>query len=151
MELIGWGYTICFAICYIPQIVKSIRTKRVDDISISLFILSLAGYICACIYTIDTIGINIILLTNYIFGATCSLTMIVVYFMYRNRLNTSIIDMVDFNNSSYYRFLKKERQEIDKLKWIESEKRGYDIGIEKAVLIWIKTYRYKWICSMSKK
>ncbi len=151
MELIGWSYTICFAICYIPQIVKSIRTKRVDDISISLFILSLAGYICACIYTIDTIGINIILLTNYIFGATCSLTMIVVYFMYRNRLNTSIIDMVDFNNSSYYRFLKKERQEIDKLKWIESEKRGYDIGIEKAVLIWIKTYRYKWICSMSKK
>jgi uncharacterized protein with PQ loop repeat len=151
MELIGWTYTTCFAICYIPQIVKSIRTKRVDDISISLFILSLAGYICACIYTIDTIGINMILLTNYIFGATCSLTMMVIYFMYRNGLNTCIIDMVDFNNSSYYQFLKKEQQEIDKLKWIESEKQGHDIGKEKAVLLWVKNYRCKWVCSMSKK
>ena len=71
--------------------------------------------------------------------------------MYGNRLNTGIIPMMDFNNSSYYQLLKQERQEIDKLKWIESEKRGYDIGKEKAVLIWVKNYRCKWICSMSKK
>lgn len=71
--------------------------------------------------------------------------------MYGNRLNTDIIDMVDFNNSSYYRFLKKEQQEIDKLKWIESEKQGHDIGKEKAVLLWVKNYRAKWVCSVSKK
>jgi len=83
MHIIGWVYTICFAICYIPQIVKSIRTKRVDDISISLFILSLAGYICAGVYTIGTIGINIILLTNYIFGSFCSLFMIITYYWFK--------------------------------------------------------------------
>tara|TARA_R110000772_G_scaffold94214_2_gene191926 strand:+ start:202 stop:657 length:456 start_codon:yes stop_codon:yes gene_type:complete len=151
MEIIGWVYTICFAICYIPQIVKSLKTKKVNDISISLFVLSLIGYICAGAYTISSIGINAILLTNYIFGSICSLTMIIIYFMYGNRLNTDIIDMVDFNNSSYYRFLKKEQQEIDKLKWIESEKQGHDIGKEKAVLLWVKNYRAKWVCSVSKK
>ena len=151
MEIIGWVYTICFAICYIPQIVKSLKTRKVDDISISLFVLSLIGYICAGVYTISSIGINAVLLTNYIFGSICSLTMIIIYFMYGNRLNTGIIPMMDFNNSSYYQLLKQERQEIDKLKWIESEKRGYDIGKEKAVLIWVKKYRCKWICSMSKK
>jgi len=98
MEIIGWVYTICFAICYIPQIVKSLKTKKVNDISISLFVLSLIGYICAGAYTISSIGINAILLTNYIFGSICSLTMIIIYFMYGNRLNTDIIDMVDFNN-----------------------------------------------------
>lgn len=151
MNIIGWVYTICFAICYIPQIYKSIRTKQVDDISISLFILSLAGYICACIYTIDTIGINVILLTNYIFGATCSLTMTVIYFMYQNRLNTSVMSNTNFSNSSYYRFLKQEQQEIEKLKWIESEKVGRDIGENKAVFLWTKNYRSKWVNSLSKK
>jgi len=151
MNIIGWVHTICFAICYIPQIIKSIRTKQVDDISISLFILSLAGYICACIYTIDTIGINVILLTNYIFGATCSLTMTVIYFMYQNRLNTSVMSNTNFSNSSYYRFLKQEQQEIEKLKWIESEKVGRDIGENKAVFLWTKNYRSKWVNSLSKK
>ena len=151
MELIGWIYTICFAICYIPQIVKSIRTKRVNDISISLFILSLAGYICACMYTIDTIGINVILLTNYIFGATCSLTMMIVYFMYRNRLNTNVMSDINFSNSSYYRFLKQEQQEIEKLKWIESEKNGRDIGKDKAVFLWTKNHRTKWLDGLPKR
>jgi MtN3 and saliva related transmembrane protein len=83
MTIVGWFYTICFAICYIPQIVKSLTTKKVDDVSISLFILSLVGYISAIIYTLGDIGFNIILVTNYIFGATCSLIMIIIYLWYR--------------------------------------------------------------------
>lgn len=149
MDIIGWVYTICFAVCYIPQIVKSIKTKKVDDISISLFVLSLIGYFCAGIYTIYTIGINAVLLTNYIFGSICSLTMIIVYFMYRYRLNTDIMAAGNFKNSSYYQFLKQEQQEIDKLKWIESEKEGRDIGKQKAVFLWIKNYRSKWLINRS--
>ena len=72
MIIVGWIYTLCFAICYIPQIVKSIRTKKVDDISVSLFVLSLLGYISAIIYTLSDIGFNLILITNYIFGAISS-------------------------------------------------------------------------------
>ena len=145
MEVIGWIYTVCFAICYIPQIVKSIKTKKVQDISISLFVLSLIGYLCASIYTICTIGINAVLLTNYTLGSICSLIMIIVYFMYRYRLNTDIMATDGFQNSSYYQFLKQEQQEIDKLKWIESEKAGRDIGKHKAVFLWNKNHRRKWM------
>lgn len=85
MTIIGWFYTLCFAICYIPQIVKSLTTKKVDDVSVSLFVLSLLGYIAAIVYTLGDIGFNIILVTNYIFGALCSLIMIITYICYRKR------------------------------------------------------------------
>ena len=85
MEIIGWFYTLCFAICYIPQIVKSFKTKKVDDISVTLFILSLTGYIAAIVYTLGEIGPNIILLTNYLFGSLCSLIMIITFFYYRKK------------------------------------------------------------------
>ena len=85
MIVIGWLYTICFAVCYIPQIVKSLTTKKVDDISVSLFVLSLLGYISAIIYTLSDIGFNPILITNYIFGAICSLLMIIIFLCYKDR------------------------------------------------------------------
>ena len=85
MELIGWFYTICFAICYIPQIYKSLKTKKVDDVSVTLFMLSLTGYIAAIVYTLGEIGLNIILITNYIFGSLCSLIMIITFFYYRKK------------------------------------------------------------------
>ena len=72
MEIFGWLYTICFAICYIPQIVKTFETKKVEDISLSLFGLSLIGYLSALIYTINELNSNYILLLNYLFGGMCS-------------------------------------------------------------------------------
>lgn len=85
MVVIGWLYTICFAICYIPQIVKSLSTKKVDDVSVSLFILSLLGYIAAIIYTLSEIGFNLILITNYVTGAVCSLIMVIIFLCYRQK------------------------------------------------------------------
>ena len=85
MDIVGWFYTICFAICYMPQIYKSLTTKKVDDVSVSLFILSLIGYICAIIYTLSDIGFNLILITNYVFGAICSLLMIIIFLCYRKK------------------------------------------------------------------
>ena len=85
MVVVGWFYTLCFAICYIPQIVKSLKTKKVNDVSVSLFILSLLGYISAILYTLSDIGFNLILITNYVFGAICSLTMIIIFLCYRTK------------------------------------------------------------------
>lgn len=85
MDVIGWFYTLCFAICYIPQIYKSLKTKKVNDVSVTLFMLSLTGYIAAIVYTLGEIGLNIILMTNYIFGSLCSLIMIITFFYYRKK------------------------------------------------------------------
>ena len=51
----------------------------------------------------------------------------------------------EFYHSKYYQFLQQEIQEIDKLKWIESEKKGRDIGKNRAVFLWVKNYRNEWI------
>jgi hypothetical protein len=48
-----------------------------------------------------------------------------------------------FNTVPYKEFL-VERQEVLCHKWIESEKAGYDIGFERALLDWTQKYRSAW-------
>lgn len=43
----------------------------------------------------------------------------------------------------YQEFL-AEREEIMRHKWFESEKAGYDVGFEKALLDWLVKYRPAW-------
>jgi len=47
-------------------------------------------------------------------------------------------------NSMLYREFLAEREEILRHKWIESEKAGYDIGFEKALLDWVMRHRGNW-------
>lgn len=49
-----------------------------------------------------------------------------------------------FKNSPLYREFLAEREEILRHKWIESEKAGYDIGFERALLDWIIRHRSAW-------
>ena len=46
--------------------------------------------------------------------------------------------------SALYKEFLAERGEILRHKWIESEKAGYDIGFERALLDWIVKYRASW-------
>jgi hypothetical protein len=47
-------------------------------------------------------------------------------------------------NSVLYKEFLAEREEILRHKWLESEKAGYDIGFERALLDWIVKYRSAW-------
>jgi hypothetical protein len=47
-------------------------------------------------------------------------------------------------NSLLYREFLAEREEIMRHKWIESEKAGYDIGFERALMDWIVKHRADW-------
>lgn len=47
-------------------------------------------------------------------------------------------------NSTLYREFLAEREEILRHKWLESEKAGYDIGFERALLDWIVRHRSNW-------
>lgn len=58
-----------------------------------------------------------------------------------------IPDQVNKNfaeRSSLYQEFLAEREEILKHKWIESEKKGKDIGFEHALLDWIRNHREEW-------
>ena len=45
--------------------------------------------------------------------------------------------------SSLYQEFLAEREEILRLKWLESERLGYDIGFEKALLDWVRGAKSK--------
>jgi len=46
--------------------------------------------------------------------------------------------------SSLYQEFLAEREEILRHKWLESERLGYDIGFERALLDWIRKHREAW-------
>jgi len=46
--------------------------------------------------------------------------------------------------SSLYQEFLAEREEILRHKWLESERLGYDIGCERALLDWIRKHREGW-------
>ena len=47
-------------------------------------------------------------------------------------------------NSLIYKEFIEERNEILKHKWLESEKKGYDIGFDNALFDWILNHRKNW-------
>lgn len=47
-------------------------------------------------------------------------------------------------HSSLYQEFLAEREEILRHKWLESERLGYDIGFERALLDWIRKHRESW-------
>ena len=51
---------------------------------------------------------------------------------------------VKFEGSNLYKRFLSEREEILKYKWIESEKKGEDIGFDQALLSWTKKHRKEW-------
>jgi hypothetical protein len=46
--------------------------------------------------------------------------------------------------STLYQEFLAEREEILKHKWLESERLGYDVGFERALLDWIRKHREGW-------
>ena len=53
-------------------------------------------------------------------------------------------DTAFVKQSSLYQEFLAEREEILKHKWLESERLGYDIGFERALLDWIRKHRESW-------
>lgn len=47
-------------------------------------------------------------------------------------------------NSLIYKDFLEEREQVLKHKWLESEKKGYDIGYSTALIDWIIKYRSGW-------
>ncbi|HEX9781990.1 MAG TPA: hypothetical protein VGA56_04560 [Opitutaceae bacterium] len=55
------------------------------------------------------------------------------------------VAQTDFvKQSSLYQEFLAEREEILRHKWLESERLGYDIGFERALLDWIRKHREDW-------
>lgn len=80
---LGVVYNVCFIGCFIPQIVKSVKTKSVEDVSIMLSIMSVVGYIAALGYAWMRFGLDPLLCTNYALSGVSAIVMIAVYYKYK--------------------------------------------------------------------
>jgi uncharacterized protein with PQ loop repeat len=82
-NLLGFVYNVCFVSCYWPQIIKSLRTKSVKDVSIALFIISIVGYMSATAYAVIRFGLDFWLLANYVLSGFSAAFMVYVYYRYK--------------------------------------------------------------------
>lgn len=64
LNTIGWVGSICLAICGLPQVYKSWKTKRADDISMLFLILWGLGELLTLIYVFPTFQLPLIF--NYV-------------------------------------------------------------------------------------
>jgi len=81
-EIAGFIMTMCFMFCYVPQIVKIFRNKSSKDVSLSLIIMSIAGYLSGMIYLmLGTFGIWWFL--NYCVGLVMCFILVYTWFKYR--------------------------------------------------------------------
>ena len=49
-QILGWIATVMFTVCYVPQVAKTFRSRTLDGLSISLFVIQLAANVVALVY-----------------------------------------------------------------------------------------------------
>jgi len=81
--IFGFLYAACFFVCYLPQIYKTVKYKNIEGLSLSMFLLSLLGYIFIALYMLYHIGFNIGMVINGIIGSICCLIMIFYIIKYK--------------------------------------------------------------------
>lgn len=52
---------------------------------------------------------------------------------------------LNLQDSKLFKEFQEEREEILRHKWLESERAGYDIGFERALIDWRLKHRSKWL------
>lgn len=75
--------SICTFISYLPQIIKLLKTKKSDDLSIKTWILSIIACLCATIYAIVVSGDFMLIFETSLEVILCTIIFILVL-KYRN-------------------------------------------------------------------
>jgi uncharacterized protein with PQ loop repeat len=51
-EILNWSATVGFILCLVPQLARTLRTRRADDISLPFLVLVLAASACMGAYSL---------------------------------------------------------------------------------------------------
>ncbi len=80
--ILGWTATCLFTICYIPQILKTWRTKTIDGLSFRLLLISFVANIIALAYATLIVQppLQIKYILALVFLAICIFCYLKVYF-----------------------------------------------------------------------
>lgn len=86
--IIGIIASITVAFGFVPQIIKGVQTKRLDDVSPSMYVLIIAGMILWILYGIH-LGDFIIIAAN-VAGLSLSSTVLCLRYKYRSKQSGKI-------------------------------------------------------------
>lgn len=87
IDIIGTVAAIAFAVCGLPQAIKSYREKHSDGMSMSFILLWLLGEVCMITYVVAKVP-DVILLVNYV----GNLLFVWIIFYYKLFPNEKIVD-----------------------------------------------------------
>lgn len=82
IEIFGWLATLGFFVSYFPQLLRTWKSKSVDDISVGMWYVLLASYTNLFIYG-ALLGRNAIIM-NALLGGACTVVMVVMHYLYRD-------------------------------------------------------------------
>lgn len=82
-DILGWTATALFTICYIPQMIKTYRTKTIDGLSFRLLFISFIANIIALWYAtlIKQPPLQIKYILALVFLAGCIYMYLKIYFL----------------------------------------------------------------------
>ena len=83
MDWFGIVGSFLLVVCAFPQFIKTFKTKEVDDLSLSFFIIWFFGCLMMLIYTFFLPVVRYPLFLDYIVSSIVSCGMIILIFKYR--------------------------------------------------------------------
>ena len=84
IEIIGYLGALLLTISAVPQLVKTLKSKKADDLSISMLLFWSIGCFLMFVYVLLTSG-SLPLLLNYLFNTLVSAGIVGLYFKYRDK------------------------------------------------------------------
>lgn len=76
-DILGWTATVIFSVVIVPQIIKTVKTRCVDGVSLLLYVMYLVGNIIALWYAI-LISQNPLII-KYVIGLITAVFYITLY------------------------------------------------------------------------
>ena len=91
-QFLGWAATVLFTICYIPQMIKTYKTKTIDGLSFRLLLISFIANIVALWYAIliEQPPLQIKYILAMLFLGGCIYLYLKVYFQDRLRSSRNL-------------------------------------------------------------
>ena len=80
----GFLYAGIFCFSYVPQFIKTMKTKKVDDLSLNMFALSVLAYTSLFTYQFY-IGFKLAMVINCLLGGSFSLFFVYAILKYRTK------------------------------------------------------------------
>jgi len=86
--IIGSLSSLLFCLCVIPQIVKLVKTKETDGISLISCWITVLAYVLGIIYIVKSLNRNGVMLWLYIYGLSTTVIILglIIRYRFKNKL-----------------------------------------------------------------